>query len=212
MSTLCVSDGARLPRPPTRRLTMNSDAPATTKSNATRLFVMMRIVAWCAWCTIGVMAEVGDDYQFQSPGAQPSEPLDAEQQHLPWAMMTFVAVLLAGAGVGYFVTHRAAPPAATVQNPTKPAAAAATESAVNDAESIVLPPHDESDSLVRERVGLLSSDPLVKAWLATTGLVRNFVVVVDNISRGITPTARLRIFRPREPFRVLSRGNTVVID
>jgi hypothetical protein len=75
-----------------------------------------------------------------------------------------------------------------------------------------LPPLDQTDALVRQLVGALSSHPRVAAWLATDGLIRNFVVVVENIATGRTPAAHLRVLRPAGPFRVIEFGEELVID
>jgi len=58
----------------------------------------------------------------------------------------------------------------------------------------------------------LSSNRLVSAWLATKGLVRNFTLVVDNISHGMNPSRQLRVLKPAGQFRVMTRGANVVID
>src|SRR5436853_593516 len=58
-------------------------------------------------------------------------------------------------------------------------------------EHIDLPALDDSDALARQRIGALSSHPLVKSWLATKALIRNFVVVVENISHGTNPSGHL---------------------
>jgi hypothetical protein len=65
---------------------------------------------------------------------------------------------------------------------------------------------------VRQLVSNLSSHPRVAAWLATDGLIRNFTVVVENISNGQTPAGHLRVLRPAGPFRVSTRGGGLVID
>jgi hypothetical protein len=79
-------------------------------------------------------------------------------------------------------------------------------------EPIELPPLDASDALVRQLVAQLSSHPRIAAWLATDGLIRNFVVVVENISTGRSPASLLRVLRPADRFRVIERGEELVID
>ncbi len=71
---------------------------------------------------------------------------------------------------------------------------------------------DDSDALVRQRIGLLSSNRLVSAWLGTKGLVRNFTVVLENISHGVNPSRHLGVLKPAGQFRVTTRGANVVID
>jgi len=112
--------------------------------------------------------------------------------------------------IGYLTFGRRTAPT------TPPRQAAATAptlpKAVEDVERIDLPPLDDSDALVRQRIGLLSSNRLVSAWLATKGLVRNFTLVVDNISHGMNPSRQLRVLKPAGQFRVMTRGANVVID
>jgi hypothetical protein len=67
-------------------------------------------------------------------------------------------------------------------------------------ENIELPPLGETDATVRQLVGALSSHPKVAAWLTTDQLIRNFAVVVVNISNGRSPTQHLRAVRPTGEF------------
>jgi hypothetical protein len=75
-----------------------------------------------------------------------------------------------------------------------------------------LPPLDASDPLVRQLLGALSARPEVVAWLATDGLVRNFVVSVDNVANGHSPARHLKPLAPAAPFAVERRGAEIVID
>src|SRR5262249_52643488 len=54
--------------------------------------------------------------------------------------------------------------------------------------------------------------PKIAAWLTTDGLIRNFVVVVSNISEGGTPAGRLRKLKPSGNFQVIDRGGHLQID
>lgn len=106
---------------------------------------------------------------------------------------------------------RRTPPAA---RPAAVAAPAATEPARSPlgaaAEPITLPPLGETDALVRELAGKLSSHPRVAAWLATGGLIRNFAYVVDNVADGKAPTRLVGPLRPSGAFGVVERGETVM--
>jgi hypothetical protein len=77
---------------------------------------------------------------------------------------------------------------------------------------IELPPLDETDAVVRRLVGTLSSHPGLVAWLATDGLIRTFVVVVENIATGHTPARHLRALKPAAAFRVIERDEQLVTD
>ena len=75
-----------------------------------------------------------------------------------------------------------------------------------------LPPLFLTDPVVRELLGRLSSRPELTAWLATEGLIRNFVVCLDNVTSGQTPARQLPKLAPSAPFRTDTRGVAMVID
>jgi hypothetical protein len=58
----------------------------------------------------------------------------------------------------------------------------------------------------------LTESRAVMTWLPTTGLIRNFTVVVANIADGATPAKQLKVLRPQGPFRIMPRGSTTVVD
>jgi hypothetical protein len=125
-----------------------------------------------------------------------------------------VVVVMALVVAGYMIwKFRDAPTAAPVAvvTPTRPT----TQTTVplgGEATSVVIPPLAESDPVVAELVRQLSSHPRVTAWLATKGLVRNFVVVVANIAEGAAPAKLLRPLRPDSGFRVVDRNGFTYID
>ena len=141
------------------------------------------------------MPEIDEEYEFQSPTGDRSFSGGSGDSNGPrnvvFAAVIVVALIALGV-IGYLTFGRRAAPTAA---PRQAAAPAPTlPKAADDVERIDLPPLDASDALVRQRIGLLSSNRLVSAWLATNGLVRNFTVVVENISHGVNP----RRFRPSE--------------
>jgi len=155
------------------------------------------------------MAGLGD-YEFQPPGDTPEGGGYGRGSMLRVAVLGLVvAAMVIAAGI-YFVLHRRAVPSSAPVQQAAPAPAPATPT--EEVEKIDLPPLDDSDALVRQRIGLLSSHPLVAKWLGTNGLVRNFVVVVDNISHGMNPSPHLRVLKPAGEFRVMMRGGATVID
>lgn len=156
------------------------------------------------------MSDLSD---FDIDTTTPEPPRPARQPgRSPIVWVAAVAVLAAiGAGV-YFWFGRGA---------TSDEGRAATETSVpaaagrplgGSAEPIDVPPLDEADPLVRKLVAALSSHPLVAAWLATNGLIRNFAVVVENISTGDSPSRHLRVLRPSGPFRVADADGALTID
>jgi DUF3014 family protein len=157
--------------------------------------------------------EHDDEYEFQSPTGDRSFSAGSGDSSGPrnvlFASVIVVALIALGV-IGYLTFGRRTGPTAA---PRQAAAAAPTlPKPVEDVERIDLPPLDDSDALVRQRIGLLSSNRLVSAWLATKGLVRNFTVVVDNIAHGMNPSRHLRVLKPAGQFRVMTRGANVVID
>ena len=159
------------------------------------------------------MTGIGD-YEFQAPDSPPSGPSFHDRRGGGFWIVTIlgaIVVLVLALGTSYLLFQgRKAPSSAPA--PAAAAAPPAPKAAVDDFEHIDLPPLDQSDALVRQRIGVLSSHPLVAAWLGTRGLVRNFVVVIDNIAHGMNPSRHLQILKPAGPFRVMTRGSQVVID
>jgi hypothetical protein len=152
-----------------------------------------------------------DEYQFQAPGTGRSGRGSGGGPRIPRAVLIVAVLVVVAAVAGYLVFSLRSSPADAPGAATT-AAPQAEKPLADDAERITLPALDDSDALVRQRVGVLSSHPLVSAWLAGTGLVRNFVVVVDNISHGMTPSGHLRVLRPGGQFRVVRQGDHAVID
>jgi hypothetical protein len=79
-------------------------------------------------------------------------------------------------------------------------------------EAIDLPPLNQTDAVVRELVKRISSHPGIAAWLATDGLIRNFVVVVSNVSDGRSPADHLRVLRPSARFHEVERNGELFVD
>ena len=79
-------------------------------------------------------------------------------------------------------------------------------------EAIDLPALADTDPIVRELVGRLSSHPKVAAWLATDQLLRNFTVVIINIGDGRSPAQQLRALRPVGQFVAAEEGQQAYID
>jgi len=132
-----------------------------------------------------------------------------------WVLAIVAAVLIAGAaGFYYLYWRRIAPAPADVRTATEQAVApAAPARPLPEAgETIDLPPLGETDAIVRELVGQLSSHPTIAAWLTTDQLIRNFTVVVENISNGRTPAGHLGKVRPAGSFQVREDRGGLWID
>ena len=128
-------------------------------------------------------------------------------------LMLGLALVVAAAAVAYVLLWRSAPEQPQPGAGTGEAGApAASQPLGGEPKPIDVPPLAESDPLVRELVGTLSSHPRVAAWLATDGLIRNFVVVVENIAYGTNPAPRLQALRPAQPFRTSGADDAAVLD
>lgn len=143
----------------------------------------------------------------------------AKPRHLPpprrplglWFVLAALVAIVAIAGYIAFGGRQASAPVTT-----EPERVEAPQESVQplggNAASIILPPLDQIDPLVRELVTQITSHPRVAAWLATQGLIRNFVVVVSIVAEGRTPAGQLRVLRPSAGFRVVERSDQLYID
>ena len=130
-----------------------------------------------------------------------------------WVIGIMIALAIAG-GVAYSLlrdrstttTKITAPPRAAIDKP----AASPPKSLVG--ENIPLPALAETDTIVRELVGQLSSHPSIASWLATKGLITNFAVVTLNISEGQAPTTHLRALTPKGRFQTKGSGSSLTVD
>jgi hypothetical protein len=143
---------------------------------------------------------------------EPPEPSSPRRQVGLWII---AALLVVAAIVATYVVFggRSTPERTTTAAPPSPVKAQQPVQPLGgDAMSIVVPPLDETDALVRTLVKQLSSHPQIAAWLATEGRIRNFTLVVANIAEGKTPARLLRTLRPSLPFRVVERSDGLYLD
>ncbi len=153
------------------------------------------------------------------------DPLDLDLQHAPapdarpprrppvaWVAGAVIVAVIGVAAYWYVQrgTAPALPGAAQVSDPA--GAAPASQALGGQPEPIDVPPLDMSDAVVRTLVASLSSHPRVAAWLATEGLIRNFTVVVENISNRQSPANHLYALRPAGAFTRTERGDRLFID
>jgi len=126
------------------------------------------------------------------------------------AVVAFLAIAVVLLGAAYYWLWRGR------SEPAAPAATQPADAAVKvrqePAELISLPPLAETDPLVRQLVGALSSHPVVASWLTTDRLISNFVVVTSKIAEGQTPVAELKAIGPVPPFKVRTAKGTLSID
>jgi hypothetical protein len=125
------------------------------------------------------------------------------------AAAAVVALVLAALVVGFWwLSRRVEPPepgTAVEREATAESADAADAPQRSSELEAPLPPLDQSDELVRQLVGRLSTQPALKAWLATGNLARTFTAAVENVSLGASPSPNLAFLKPREPYRAVQR-------
>jgi hypothetical protein len=129
-----------------------------------------------------------------------------------WIVATVVVIVIAAGAAWYTVTRRQTPQPVATATAAKPAAESAPRALGGAAEPIELPPLADTDPLVRQLVGALSSHPSVARWLMTDDLIRNFVVVVENIAHGASPARHVQALRPSGSFRTIAGEDTLTID
>lgn len=151
------------------------------------------------------------DYELEKDPqtAAPPPPPPSSAPSLLWIAAAIVLALAAGA---YFYLNRTEAPLATDAEVVTEEAVPPSGPLGAEVEPIELPPLDQTDAVVRDLVRKLSSHPRVAAWLTTNGLIRNFVVVVDNIASGATPSGHLRVLKPEGAFQVADANGVVVVD
>jgi hypothetical protein len=150
------------------------------------------------------------DYEFQEPESPYTPPPRPPSRALP-VTIAIAVLLIAGLGL-YFWFNRGAATAPPEEAAAPAAAPDIPAAATDDTPQYDLPPLEDSDEFMRERMGELSAHPLMAAWMKGTDLVRNLAVILENTSRGLTPSLHLRALRPQGSFRVVERGNRLVID
>jgi len=154
------------------------------------------------------MPDVPDDDLHKMPEEPPSAPTRSRR---PLKFFIVAAVVI---GLVVSTAYLAFRSRASRSAPAASAAASVEEPTPEQREPlggepipVTLPSLDESDPFVRTLIAALSSYPSqLTAWLATKGLVRNFVVVVTNIADGSTPAPHLGRLRPSGRFLVIERG------
>ena len=134
-----------------------------------------------------------------------------------WLIRSLIVLVLAiPLGVGFYV-YKTLTPNPSALPPTLPplptaTKARATPTPVPTVSRTPLPELDASDEFVRKLVDILSSNPAWAKWLATEGLIRRFVVVIDNVAEGRSPTKHVSFLRPKEKFVVAERGKSSFVD
>jgi hypothetical protein len=132
------------------------------------------------------------------------------------ALGIILALGLVAAIIYFTALKKPAPPAAA----EKPAAGTASPAASpappapETGEPLAIPSVglDQSDPVVREFAGPLTSDPRFARWIQSKELVRKFVAAVDNVANGLSPKSHVDFFSPSGGFKVMNRGGRFFVD
>ena len=152
------------------------------------------------------------DYQVKTPS-----PATDNGRPDKRVIAIVVIVLLVLALAGYWFLGDEDTPAETAVEAPSPAptpAPATTPPPANepDPEPVELPGLDQSDALVRELIATLSAHPDLASWLVSDGMIRRFVVVVDNVANGANPSQQIPFMRPAARFATTGRNEGLAVD
>jgi hypothetical protein len=150
-----------------------------------------------------------DLYRADEPAPPPPPPGESRSTA---AWIAGAIALVAALALGWYFFGRGAPPIEPTPAPSEAAVPPPSPSSPGLRPTLEMPPLDQSDPIVRMLVGALSSHPRVTAWLANTGLIRNFTVSVVNIAEGNIPAAQLRVLRPVGRFQIIESPGRLRID
>ena len=140
------------------------------------------------------MTQLGD-YQVRNPS-----PAAGDGQSKGRMIAIGVVVLLALVLGGYWFLGGEDVPVETVVEAPPPAPAPPPPVAEPVPEPVDLPDLDGSDAFVRDLVSALSAHPDFASWLVSDGMIRRFVVAVDNVANGANPAQHLPFMRPGSRF------------
>ena len=137
----------------------------------------------------------------------------AEKQKLRFTMIAVGTVLIIGIAMYWFfradtttIDPRPVETAEVQPEPPAPEPEPVTPTLVE------LPGLDVSDPFVRDLVAALSAHPDLVRWMVSDGLIRRFVVIVDNIAEGKNPSQHMVFMEPSTGFRITSTNGLVTID
>jgi hypothetical protein len=153
-----------------------------------------------------------DDLDLGSDTPPPPRDEPPKDSWVPVGIGAAVLLVIAVVVAVIYFRQPAEPQKKAVETP-RPAPQEAPRGALGpDVSPIELPPLVLTDPLVRELLSKLSARPELAAWLATDGLIRNFVVSVENVAAGDTPVKHLRALAPKAKFKAERRGATYTVD
>ena len=156
------------------------------------------------------MTQLGD-YQVKTPtGGNGDEP-----SRRPMIVIGIVALLAVAIGLYWFLGRDIEePPDETMVEATPDPVSPPSAVVELEPELVDVPPSDldGSDEFIRDVIGTISSHPGLAEWIVSDGLIRRFVVVVDNVADGSNPAQHVPFMRPMTRFRTSGEGAALQID
>jgi Protein of unknown function (DUF3014) len=149
------------------------------------------------------------DYELLKTSEEPPHEAPPGRPFLLWIVVA--ALVVATAAAVYMVALRMQRAPATTETRRAETPPLPVKPLGGDAATIVVPPLDQSDQVVRELVKQVTSNPRIAAWLAGDGLIRTVTVAVQNVAEGTTPAGRFHALRPRSGFETIARGGELHI-
>tara|TARA_B100001123_G_scaffold154921_1_gene179462 strand:- start:208 stop:1044 length:837 start_codon:yes stop_codon:yes gene_type:complete len=138
---------------------------------------------------------------------------DRQPPHGRIVTVAAVALLAFALGVYWFLARDdTEEPIETVVEAPREVTPPSPEPVVPDPEPIEIPALNNSDGFVRNLVEALSSHPELTSWLVNDGIIRRFVVVIDNIADGTNPAQHITFLRPQNRFTTTNRSSTLLIN
>ena len=161
--------------------------------------------------TLTTVTQLGD-YQVKTPSPA-SDNGRPDKRMIAIAMIVLLVLALGGY---WFLGGEGTPDETAVEAPSAaptPAPATAPPPASElDPEPVELPGLDQSDAFVRELVATLSAHPDLASWLVSDGMIRRFVVVVDNVANGANPAQQIPFMRPAARFATTGSSGGLAVD
>ncbi len=136
-----------------------------------------------------------------------------DTQKIVRTAIVILIILVAAAGVYYLFLADRGKPADSADRPA--AEAIRPNEAVTGeppAAGAVTVPLDQSDRLLRELAGDVSTNPDFLRWIASKDLIRRFVAAVDAVANGQSPRPQADFFVLKQPFKVVARGGETFLD
>jgi len=153
------------------------------------------------------------DFALKAPEPDPSaKDEDSGGPRWPYVVGVIVVIVLVVA----FLWFGRGEPEPPVEAGTESRAAEPTPAVVDEQQPKLVigevPRLPESDAWLRELAHQISSHPQLAEWLVTDELIRRFVVVVDNIAEGVSPSKHVPFAKPRQGFAIKEEGGRVYVD